>query len=159
MTQLVAQRLYSDGKSIVSRWHAPDGGLLCFGLEPGFERQPHPAIPAGTYPLRLRTVGEKHETYLRRFGGHFHHGMVEICDVPGREAIEFHIGNTIDDTLGCTLAGETIIEPRLANSGHWEVSKSLFAYQAVYPVLRATIEAGKTMLEVRPIVDVLKAVA
>lgn len=145
-----AQRLYTDGLSTISRWSGPKG-FLCFGLEPGAGRAAHPGIPAGTYPLKLRTVGAKHGAYLKRFGPLFHKGMVQIDNVPGRSEIEFHIGNTIDDTQGCTLCGEKMIAPRLSNSQHWEVGSSLFAYQAVYPVLRDAILAGRIFLEILPV--------
>lgn len=51
------------------------------------------AIPWGTY-LCKRVVSPK-------FGVTF-----EITGVPGRSAILFHKGNTIDDSRGCVLIGE-----------------------------------------------------
>jgi len=50
-------------------------------------------IPSGVYPLR-RTIYHKHgyPTY-------------EVADVPDRERILVHPGNTEEDTMGCILPG------------------------------------------------------
>jgi hypothetical protein len=50
-------------------------------------------IPAGTYPLRRRW-SPKHKAEV--FG---------VEDVPGRQDIEIHIGNTEEDVEGCILLG------------------------------------------------------
>lgn len=50
-------------------------------------------IPAGTYPLR-RCMYNKH--HLETFG---------VFDVPGRDLIRIHPGNTEEDTAGCILVG------------------------------------------------------
>lgn len=145
-----AKRLAQDEQSSVAHWFGPDGTPLCYCLEPGYKREPHPGIPAGTYRLGLRTVGEKHTNYLKWYGPDFHKGMVEICDVPGREFIEFHVGNTIADTQGCSLAGGIFIEPPGRGSGHYEVMQSRRAYEAVYPILRDAILAGAAQLIIVP---------
>jgi hypothetical protein len=148
-----ALRLDHDGRSSIARWQDGAGGLLCYCLEPGPEGQPHPWIPPGTYPLRLRTVGEKHAEYARYYGNKFgigwHKGMIEIADVPGRLAIEFHVGNTIADTLGCSLAGSNFLAPPGNGSEHYETVKSRDAYERVYPVLRDAVLAGAAQLIVQ----------
>jgi hypothetical protein len=150
-----ARRLDTDSLSIISRWQDPAGDPLCFCLEPGQLREPNPAITAGTYDLVLRTVGAKHAEYNKfyaaKFGIGWHKGMVEITKVPGRDFIEFHVGNTIADTLGCSLAGTTSIAPPGNGSGHWEVSGSRAAYERVYPILRDGILAGGAQLRILPI--------
>lgn len=155
MTIFTARRLASDGMSCISQWFGPGEVPLCFCLEPGLMRTPEPIIPAGTYALKLRTEGEKHKQYSRdyaaKFGIGWHKGMVQIMGVPQRDAIEFHVGNTIHDTLGCSLAGTDAIRPPGNGSGHWEVSGSRNAYEKVYPVLRDAIGAGQTWLQILPI--------
>ena len=50
-------------------------------------------IPTGAYPLKLT---------------HFIHGdypAYELLDVPGRDSILIHIGNTMDDVRGCIAPG------------------------------------------------------
>jgi len=50
-------------------------------------------IPTGIYTCR--------RVQSPKFGDTF-----EICDVPGRSHILFHIGNIEDDSHGCVLVGE-----------------------------------------------------
>lgn len=52
-------------------------------------------IPAGSYPLR---------TYTRPSGMH----VIRVLDVPGRENIEIHEGNYLEQTDGCILTGATV---------------------------------------------------
>lgn len=153
----IVRRLAADSMSIVSRWSDPCGAPLCYCLEPGFDRKPHPAIPVGTYPLGLRKAGSKHIAYKKhydaqaQFGPDWHKGMVEICDVPDRVAILFHVGNTISDSAGCSLAGEKFLAPPGNGSGHYEVVRSRAAYEKVYPVLRDAVLAGSVFLEIQSI--------
>lgn len=135
-----ARRTEHDALSTIARWSDQKGDQLCWCLEPGAQTPVHPCIPIGTYPLRLRTGTLKDAEYRKKFGGFWHKGMIEIADVPDRFAIEFHIGNTVHDTEGCSLAGLMPIEPPgNLDSGHWEVSGSTIAYQKVYPALRDAI--------------------
>ncbi len=147
MRIFTAQRLATDGYSTIGQW-SENGLQLCKVLEPGALTAVHPRIPAGRYPLRLRTVGDKHAQYLKRFGPAFHKGMIEIAEVPGRTAIEFHIGNSVADTLGCSLAGQNIVPPDQALSSHWEVAQSEVAYRRAYPVLRDAVLGGTTFLQI-----------
>jgi hypothetical protein len=151
MMGFLCRRLDSDGLSIISRWFDPAGKPLCWCLEPGAQTVGHPCIPARHYSLRLRTVGQKHRDYQayydKRFEPGWHRGMVEIV-VPGRTAIEFHVGNTVADTLGCSLAGSSAVPPDHAASGHWEVARSRAAYEAVYPILRDAVLAGAATLTI-----------
>jgi hypothetical protein len=66
----------------------------CRTLElPWLDNQPQiSCIPKGTYTCRrLNSV---------KFGETF-----QVCDVPGRQGILFHAGNTAKDTRGCILLG------------------------------------------------------
>lgn len=64
-------------------------------LEPfGDDKKPEP-IQAGTYIVQLRQSPK--------------FGLTPwICDVPGRQWILIHPGNTVEQTLGCVLPGEDI---------------------------------------------------
>lgn len=115
-----------------------DGVFCCYILEdehhpvkiPGKTR-----IPAGTYPLRLKTDGSKHEEYKKKFPS-FHVGMIEICNVPNYVAVLDHIGNKKEDTEGCNLTGE-ISDPKLGI-----VQRSSAAYQEYYKKVAPAIKAG-----------------
>ena len=75
-----------------------NGEWLCDTLEnPYLDNQRNiSCIPEGEYTVRLRTAGESgSKNYL--------HLLVK--DVPNRDLILFHIGNTAKDTRGCVLVG------------------------------------------------------
>lgn len=151
MKTFEARRFAQDAMSSVAQWVDPAGVTLCYCLEPGAERIPHPGIPAGTYQLKLRPYGKKHEAYLKWYGPDFHKGMIEICKVPDRVAIEFHVGNTIADTEGCSLCGDKYASPPgNMKSGHYEVGGSRKTYEKVYPIIRDAILAGPTQLIIHP---------
>ena len=146
-----ARRIKSNPLSSVALWSGPGITFPLYCLEPGEKREPHPIIPEGEYPLMLRTVGSKHQDCLRHyardenFPSDWHKGMVEIANVPQRTAILFHVGNFINDTLGCSLAGLSYGKDAL---GHYRVYNSRLAYEKAYPVLRDAILGGPTLLRV-----------
>ena len=96
-------------------------------------------IPAGTYQLKLRTEGGKHESYAKRFD--FHRGMIWLQDVPGFTWIYIHRGNSPEDTLGCILVGEE-------SKPDW-VSSSTQAYSRIYPLIADAIENGGCKIVVK----------
>jgi hypothetical protein len=103
-----------------------DVDLLGVGLE-----EEEVAIKEGTYKLRIRDVGGFHNRYTRKF--YFHEGMIEVV-VPGRKYILLHIGNTIKDTEGCLLMGESLVlQPNQAVGGkHLFIGSSTAAYIDIY---------------------------
>lgn len=71
-----------------------NGSHLCFTMElpwKGNQRRIS-SIPEGKYPVRKR--------FSIKYGHHWH-----LQDVPGRDMILIHIGNTIRDIEGCILVG------------------------------------------------------
>src|SRR4051812_21834129 len=91
-------RVIETDRSIIGRL-AVDGQQLCFDLEPS-RLHPvhagHPCIPAGiAYKVKL-TISP-----------HFGYVTPEVLDVPGRTHIRMHRGNKPEDSLGCTLVGES----------------------------------------------------
>lgn len=115
----------TQGLVTIGRWgHTPYGtfgsleavGLFAaYSLELPWNRNQRriSCIPCGTYPLRR---------------SHYHQGDYpcwEICDVPDRDEIKIHIGNTIADILGCVVIGTGL--GRLYKK--WAVTSSGIAYQ------------------------------
>ena len=96
-------------------------------------------IPAGTYKLKLRTVGGFHTRYASKYGD-FHKGMIWVQDVPGFEYILSHTGNTDEHTAGCLILGNTQTNNRIAKDGF--IGSSVDAYKFVYPRVQSAIEAG-----------------
>lgn len=74
--------------------------FLCHTCEnPWLENRPFVScIPEGVYPL-------KQQTFNRHDPGDLDYHTYEICDVPDRYHILFHIGNDMTDTEGCVLPG------------------------------------------------------
>lgn len=149
MQVITANRFKIEPLSSVAQWVHPNINFNLYTLEPGLQREPHPGIPTGQYILRLRTIGQKHAAYKARYDGDhvfgigWHRGMIEIAAVPGREAIEFHVGNTIADSEGCSLCG-LLFTP--GPDGHFRVGSSRQAYERAYPIIRDLILAGPVSL-------------
>ena len=74
-----------------------DTTIVCQTLELPWRDNAHDVscIPAGTYAVKLQ-FSPKHDRML------YH-----LQDVSGRGDVEIHIGNTVKDTLGCILLGES----------------------------------------------------
>lgn len=54
---------------------------------------------------RISCIPEGEYTCVKHDGAHWSN-VWELLDVPGRDAILIHSGNTIDDTMGCILVGD-----------------------------------------------------
>jgi hypothetical protein len=72
-----------------------DGRHLCHTLErPWLDNKPRiSCIPTGTYHGAMQP------------SPHFRRDLPELLDVPGRDQILIHVGNTVDDSAGCILVG------------------------------------------------------
>jgi|SRR3990167_8593168 len=117
-----------------------DGAFMCYTLEdePRAKKvKGETAIPAGTYVVTLRTEGRNHEKYKKLYP-EMHEGMLWVVDVPGFEYILIHQGNTDDDTAGCLLVGEELVEVK----GEWILRNSKGAYRRLYPLVAAALIAG-----------------
>lgn len=101
---LVLKRyLYSDeGVYGVLIWnHRP----LCVTLEPPWRNnvKNKSCIPCGNYILSASSSANHPLCY-------------RVADVPGRTGILIHAGNTLSDTKGCILVGESFSDSGLKNS-------------------------------------------
>jgi len=115
--------------------------LLCFTLEDEFRAVKRPKetrIPAGRYPLGLRTVGGLHPKYARQFPD-IHQGMLWVQDVPGFEWVYLHVGNRDDDTEGCILVGDSL-QQNVTEAGFLGSSRA--AYRRIYPPIAEAISRG-----------------
>jgi hypothetical protein len=114
-----------------------DGRFCCFSLEDehrDLKVAGETRIPAGHYPLKLRTVGRLHEKYSGKFTDH--RGMLELVGVPGFDAVLIHIGNTERDTAGCILVGDGAIATG-------ELTLSVQAYRRLYAQCSNALLAGE----------------
>ncbi len=101
-------------------------------------------IPAGTYEIKLRTVGGFHERYKAKFP-EMHKGMLELQNVPEFQYILIHIGNDEDDTAGCILVGNTA-NNNLIEGKKGFIGDSTSAYREVYPIIANKLAEGKKVL-------------
>ncbi len=123
-----------------------NGQFACFILEDEYRAIKVPGetrIPAGRYPLKLRTHGGFHNRYINKYGTNFHKGMLEICEVPGFTDILIHTGNTDDHTAGCLLVGDTCTQ-NVTKEGF--VGSSVDAYQRVYPPIADALLNGEEVI-------------
>lgn len=93
----------------------------CFTVErPWLDNKPRQScIPEGTYDLLLGRYNR---------GGY---PAYEVMNVPNRSLIKIHIGNTIDDIVGCIAPGKALgfLERK------WAVTSSKKAFQEFMTVM------------------------
>lgn len=133
--RITSAKVYESKTCTISRCMV-DGAALCFFLQDGTvggAKNGKHRIDPGSYRLVLRTVGSKHEHYLKKYGPDFHKGMVELQDVPNFTAVLIHIGNSPADSLGCLLTGTS-----MSTKKEW-VGGSEAAYRVLYPFIRDAI--------------------
>lgn len=104
-----------------------DGVHCCWILEdtvraPGVKVPGQTAIPAGAYRVEI--------THSPRFGVE----MPLVMEVPGFSGIRIHAGNTKDDTEGCLLPGNHVLQ---TGTGEFQVTESRAAYVHLFAVLDA----------------------
>jgi hypothetical protein len=106
-----------------------DGAFECYTLEDpvpadGIKVKGHTAIPKGTYPVTI--------TWSPRF----QRELPLIGYVPGFSGVRIHAGNTVKDTEGCVLVGQS----RDVATG--SIGRSQKALAALLPKLDAAVHAG-----------------
>ena len=127
--KLDVYRIFETDRSITSRVTV-DGQQFCFALEPSrFHpvHAGHPCIAAGLYKVVLT------------LSPHLGYVTPELVDVPGRSEIRIHKGNKPQDSLGCTLVGESH-----GPAPDW-VSQSAIAFDRLMEALRAAEVKGEEM--------------
>lgn len=107
---------------------------LCYIIEDEFRYKKikhETRIPAGFYQIIPRVFGGYHQRYLKRYGGNWHKGMLEIVGVNEGDTnftdILIHTGNNESHTSGCLIVGKTKYEGGVGNSRD--------AYKELYPKL------------------------
>jgi len=113
------------------------GNWLAYTLEDEKRKVKVPgetAIPAGTYEIKLRPMGESRldKPYSERFD--FYKGQLWLQDVPNFTWVYVHCGNNDDHTDGCPLIG---LE-RFGSS----IGRSRDAYKKVYPLILEAMDKG-----------------
>lgn len=147
--KLVLQRKKGLGRSTPGTLFV-DGEEVCRTLEDEVREVKvagETAIPAGTYKVMLRTEGGFHGRYKKRWPD-IHKGMLWVRNVPNFEYILIHCGNTVDDSRGCVLVGETL----WTDKKEYKLANSAKAYLKFYPTVADALLAGDSVtLEVRDV--------
>lgn len=91
---LTLRRISQDEIATLGRIEDEENSVWCVTLELPWRDNQHDAscVPAGSYLCRRAMHHQKYEVF-------------RLQNVPGREAIDLHIGNSVHDTLGCPLLG------------------------------------------------------
>ncbi len=92
-------------------------------------------IPAGRYPVVLRTEGSHHQKYKQRYPA-MHKGMLHITQVPDFRWILIHTGNDDDATAGCLLVGDSTNNNNIRDGF---ISNSRDAYKRIYPEIAGAL--------------------
>jgi hypothetical protein len=90
------------------------------------------AIPAGTYPVRVRADGNRG-------------WRLELSRVPGRSNVQIHVGNYPKDTVGCLLPGIGALPNTCSVGGSQAAMKQLRTLFTVFG------DDGKTELTIRDV--------
>ena len=127
---ITVKRLISNADETLSAIYVDDD-LECFGLED--ERRSvkidgETRIPAGKYPVKLRSEGGMSPRYEQKFPD-IHKGMLWLQDVPGFTYIYFHVGNRDEHTAGCILVAQ---DAHIWPLGSITLKNSRLAYIAFY---------------------------
>lgn len=104
-----------------------EGVWECVVLEPGANEDEYPAIPEGKYDVLL-TVSPRFKRVLPL-----------VVNVPGRDGIRFHPGNTPEQTLGCLMPGENVI--RVADVPF--VTHSVRAFDRIFEKMERAANSGE----------------
>lgn len=89
---MIRNRDTGDANGTFGTWPEDDGSATYQTLEPAPGDE---LIPLGTYTLALR------------YSPHHGYAVFGYLDVPGHSDEEVHQGDTVTDTLGCTVLGLT----------------------------------------------------
>lgn len=143
--KIILERFISDTDTTLSLISV-DYKFICFGLEDEYREVKVPSetrIPAGIYPIKLRTIGGFDARYKRKFPD-FHRGMLHLQDVPGFDYILIHVGNTDANTAGCILTGMGAT----AMQDDMSIQSSVKAYKALYAAVVDAAAANDLVIEI-----------
>lgn len=146
MQNFTLTRTAQDALSTKGQITDQNGTLICLTLERAASGD-HPCIPAGAYPLAIKPIGTSHfDDAYGNIVGLQYMGMPHVCDVPGRDEILIHCGNTVEDSLGCIEAGGQMVPS--AEGFKIVGGTSQPAYRHLYPLILQAVKAGPVTLTV-----------
>ena len=117
-----------------------DGEFFCYNLEDGFNKEKiygETRIPHGIYEIETRKEGKHYYKYNNKWG---HKWAFWIRHISNFQFVMWHIGNFIEDTLGCPLCGDGY---SIDTDGDYRTLYSTNAYKKLYKVLTPVFEKGE----------------
>lgn len=137
--------LVRQGETERSTWGTlfdPTNKWLSEMLERGPAPFIHPRIPAGTFALRIRPMGEsKFDARLKDVVPRYR-GIIEVMGVPGRSNIEIHPANFYYELEGCLAPGDEVHGDKYTHNFAVVGGKSRPAFKRIYAALIAAIDNG-----------------
>lgn len=114
------------------------GAFMCNILERGTRNPDHVRIPAGTYKIGRRKIGESHfDTSFKKLLAPNYKGILWLPVVPGRGNIMIHPANWMSELLGCLAPGSVVMRD---SNKDFCVGESGKALQKIYPVISALVD-------------------
>jgi hypothetical protein len=123
--ELLVQRIHENAECVIGSLSI-DGAAECFTLEKPLQFDGRDNVPDKT------CIPEGRYRVSSQYSLKFSRMMPRLVDVPGREAIEIHWGNSADDTDGCILLGEVRLSDTM-------IGESKAAFAAFEPKLEQAI--------------------
>lgn len=123
-----------------------DGIYQCFTLEDQHRDEKvvkETRIPAATYKVSLRNVGNMTKRYAERFPK-IHRGMLWLRGVADFEWVYIHPGNNHNHTEGCIL----VAQGAMSRQGDMSIQNSYAAYTALYEKVVDAAESGELEIKI-----------
>ena len=142
--QLKLHRFISAGVHTLGSLHLGNAGVVCFTLEDPIRKVkiPHEtAIPTGKYKIVVRRAGNMVKRYDKNYTHIHHDGMLMLEDVPNYEWVYIHVGNSVADTSGCLLVGESV-------NYMGTLGSSRAAYTSIYPAIHAAADKKECTIQI-----------
>lgn len=97
--KLILQRVGEKHNATLGRLYVPGTNRIIYTLEDAWRdnKRNESCIPVGEYEFAPHGWGQPANAHFKR--------VWRLKNVPGREGILIHSGNTIEDTSGCILIG------------------------------------------------------
>lgn len=120
-----------------------DGRKFCYVLEDGYNKEKiygETRIPHGVYPIELRKSGKHYWKYKKRYN---HNHTFHVRYVANYGYIMIHIGNTVENTLGCLLVGKYHTTDE---EGDHKITHSTISYKQLYKVMTLAAQKGRDIV-------------
>ena len=145
--RLTLIRQFDDKTSTTGHLYV-NSGLFCVTLEDTFRHDKKAGvtrIPAGTYEIILRHDSPMANRYKDTHGTD---GMLWLQNVPEFTYVYIHIGNYAENTEGCILVGDSIVQKISGGKISQKILNSTATYKSLWWKLKNTLEIEPVYLTI-----------